>query len=110
MHCSAFTPIEGMWFSQNLPFSTGIRRGSASADEMQFVGCVELFERCDPLVITRDQPVMRCPNLGVERQIFGGLLFGPPAAIIFEVLVHDRDPHSQSRREAPATRLRELST
>ena len=92
MHHHAFTPIEGLWLSKNLPCSEEFAVRSASAHEMQLCGRVALFERSDPLVITRDQSAMRCTNLRVQRQILGGLLLRPPAAIIGEVLVHIATP------------------
>lgn len=98
MHCNAFTPIEGFWLSQNLPCSEAVARRSASADEMQFGGHATLFEHRDPLFVTCDQSMMGCSNLRVQRQILGRLLFGPPPAIIIEVLVHVATPVTSAPR------------
>ena len=103
MHHHAFTPIEGLWLSENLPCSEAFAERSASADEMQLGSSVSLFECRDSLVITRDQSVMRCANLRVQRQILGGLLLRPPPAIICEVLVHIATP--VARRGARPLRL-----
>ena len=43
MHHHAFTPIEGLWLSKNLPCSEEFAVRSASAHEMQLCGRVALF-------------------------------------------------------------------